>query len=266
MLERQGKPLALGVVLDGDGRILTALSPLTNGNFLSARYADGVVTPLKLVHSDRGWDLALLSAIPGPKQQPHKSGLRAARTPSFVGLQTFNLAPPNTVATAPAALKLSEGLLGGDNTALVGAYELGQKAALVGGPIVNAEGEVVAVVARACPPKSNAAYVAYKAVRAWVKQDTTRPVPMHLRNAPTKLMKQLGHGDGYRYAHDEPDAVAAGATNVRALVVPCATPASVAAPLPLSVLTWPQPNDICHGPVSYMIDAAHLRLSLAWPV
>jgi putative serine protease PepD len=159
VLERQGKPLALGVVLDGDGRILTALSPLTNGNFLSVRYADGVVTPLKLVHSDRGWDLALLSPVPGPKQQPHKSGLRAARTPSFVGLQTFNLAPPSAVATAPAALKLSEGLLGGDNAALVGAYELGQKPAFVGGPVVNTEGEVVALVARACPPKTGAACV-----------------------------------------------------------------------------------------------------------
>ena len=75
------------------------------------------------------------------------------------------------------------------------------------------EGELVlaqCVIYLAVAPKSNAAYTAYKAVRAWVKQDTTRPVPMHLRNAPTKLMKTLGHGDGYRYAHDEPDGVAAG--------------------------------------------------------
>jgi putative ATPase len=75
------------------------------------------------------------------------------------------------------------------------------------------EGELTlaeCVIYLAVAPKSNAAYTAYKAVRAWVKQDTTRPVPMHLRNAPTKLMKSLGHGEGYRYAHDEPDAVAAG--------------------------------------------------------
>src|SRR6188472_1090923 len=62
-IERQGRPLALGAVLDGDGRILSALSPLTNGNFLSARYADGTVVPLKLVHTDRAWDLALLSPV-----------------------------------------------------------------------------------------------------------------------------------------------------------------------------------------------------------
>ena len=62
----------------------------------------------------------------------------------------------------------------------------------------------------AVAPKSNAAYVAYKRARAFVREDCTRPVPMHLRNAPTQLMKQLGHGAGYRYAHDEPDAFAAG--------------------------------------------------------
>lgn len=172
VLERQGKPLALGVVLEGDGRILSALSPLTNGNFLSVRYADGAVVPLKLAHSDRGWDLALLSPG-GPSQQPvHKSGLRAAKTPSFVGLQTFTLAPPNTVAVAPATLKLAPGLLGADATALVGAYELGSKPALVGGPIVNTEGEVVAIVARACPANGNAACVPspYAAPVSEVKQ------------------------------------------------------------------------------------------------
>lgn len=159
VVERQGRALALGVVLDGDGRILSALSPLTNGNFLTARYADGVVVPLKLAHSDRGWDLALLSAATTPTQPLHTAGLRAAKSPSFVGLQSFNLAPPNNVAAAPAALKLSAGMLGGDAAVLAGAYELGQKPALVGGPIVNSEGEVVAIVARACPAGSTAACV-----------------------------------------------------------------------------------------------------------
>ena len=75
------------------------------------------------------------------------------------------------------------------------------------------EGELAlaqCVVYLAAAPKSNAAYKAYKAAMAWVKQDGTRPVPLHLRNAPTALMKSLDHGRGYRYAHDEPDAFAAG--------------------------------------------------------
>ena len=62
----------------------------------------------------------------------------------------------------------------------------------------------------ACAPKSNAAYVAYNSARAFISNDKTRPVPLHLRNAPTKLMKELGYGHAYRYAHDEPDAYAAG--------------------------------------------------------
>lgn len=75
------------------------------------------------------------------------------------------------------------------------------------------EGELAlaqAVVYLAVAPKSNAVYAAWNAVRAFVKQDQTRPVPAHLRNAPTKLMKALGHGQGYRYAHDEADGFAAG--------------------------------------------------------
>ena len=77
------------------------------------------------------------------------------------------------------------------------------------------EGELAlaqAIVYLACAPKSNAVYRAFGAVRAFIEQDGSRPVPMHLRNAPTRLMKELGYGEGYRYAHDEPGAIAAGET------------------------------------------------------
>jgi putative ATPase len=75
------------------------------------------------------------------------------------------------------------------------------------------EGELAlaeCVVYLAVAPKSNAVYKAYNAARALVKQDGTRPVPLHLRNAPTKLMKELDYGKDYRYAHDEPGGFAAG--------------------------------------------------------
>ncbi|QIL81528.1 replication-associated recombination protein A [Diaphorobacter sp. HDW4A] len=75
------------------------------------------------------------------------------------------------------------------------------------------EGELAlaeCVVYLAIAPKSNAVYKAYNAARAFVKQDGTRPVPMHLRNAPTKLMKELDYGKNYRYAHDEEGGFAAG--------------------------------------------------------
>lgn len=77
------------------------------------------------------------------------------------------------------------------------------------------EGELAlaeAVVYLACAAKSNAVYNAYNSVRAFIAKDKSRPVPEHLRNAPTKLMKELGYGKLYRYAHDEPDAYAAGET------------------------------------------------------
>ncbi|KTT21555.1 replication-associated recombination protein A [Pseudacidovorax intermedius] len=69
-----------------------------------------------------------------------------------------------------------------------------------------------AVIYLAIAPKSNAGYNAYNQARAFVRQDKSREVPIHLRNAPTKLMKSLGHGKAYRYAHDEPEAYAAGET------------------------------------------------------
>ncbi len=75
------------------------------------------------------------------------------------------------------------------------------------------EGELAlaeAVIYLAMAAKSNAAYVAYNAARAFVAKDGSRPVPLHLRNAPTRLMKELDYGKDYRYAHDEAGGYAAG--------------------------------------------------------
>ena len=77
------------------------------------------------------------------------------------------------------------------------------------------EGELAlgqAVIYLAIAAKSNAGYNAFNTAMAFVKKDKSREVPVHLRNAPTKLMKELGYGHAYRYAHDEPDAYAAGET------------------------------------------------------
>lgn len=78
-----------------------------------------------------------------------------------------------------------------------------------------AEGEralAQAAVYLALAPKSNAVYNAWNEVKAFVRQRGSDPVPLHLRNAPTELQKQLGHKEGYRYAHHEPNAYAAGQT------------------------------------------------------
>jgi putative ATPase len=93
------------------------------------------------------------------------------------------------------------------------ALQLCLQAAEVYERLGSPEGELAlaqAAVYLAVAPKSNAVYTAWNAVRAWVKADGTRPVPERLRNAPTALMKSLGHGQGYRYAHDEDGGFAAG--------------------------------------------------------
>ncbi|QWD27484.1 replication-associated recombination protein A [Polynucleobacter paneuropaeus] len=93
------------------------------------------------------------------------------------------------------------------------AMQLANDAALTYERLGSPEGELAlgqAIVYLAVAAKSNASYKAFNAAKDFVAKDATRPVPNHLRNAPTQLMKELGHGKAYRYAHDEPDAYAAG--------------------------------------------------------
>ena len=95
------------------------------------------------------------------------------------------------------------------------AMQIANDAALTFERLGSPEGELAlgqAVIYLAVAAKSNAGYKAYNQARAFVKQDVSREVPVHLRNAPTKLMKELGYGHEYRYAHDEPHAYAAGET------------------------------------------------------
>jgi putative ATPase len=93
------------------------------------------------------------------------------------------------------------------------ALEVAIRAAEVYERLGSPEGELAlaeCVIYLAVAAKSNAVYVAYNEARAFVAEDGSRPVPMHIRNAPTKLMKTLGMGKGYRYAHDEDEGYAAG--------------------------------------------------------
>ncbi|MHA7878229.1 MAG: replication-associated recombination protein A [Saccharospirillum sp.] len=105
----------------------------------------------------------------------------------------------------------SEDIGNADPRALTIAMDAWQVQERLGSP----EGELSlaqAVVYLACAPKSNAVYTAFNEMMTTVRSDTSQEVPVHLRNAPTQLMKELGHGAHYRYAHDEPHAYAAGET------------------------------------------------------
>ncbi len=115
--------------------------------------------------------------------------------PLYVGRRMIRMATEDIGLADPRALPLA--------LAAVETYER------LGSP----EGELAlaeAIIYLACAPKSNAVYTAFGAARSFVKEDGSRPVPLRLRNAPTKLMKQLDYGKGYRYAHDEEGAFAAG--------------------------------------------------------
>ena len=115
--------------------------------------------------------------------------------PLYIGRRVVRMAVEDIGLADPRALSLA-----------LDACETYERLGTPEGELALAE----AVLYLCAAPKSNAVYEAYKAARAFVSTDQTRPVPMHLRNAPTRLMKDLGYGKGYRYAHDEEDAYAAG--------------------------------------------------------
>jgi serine protease Do len=153
LLERQGKPIGLGTVLKGDGRILTALSSLGHGNNIDARFADGSVSQVRVGHSDRAWDLALLIPQNGRWQQ----GLRASRralTDAGSSLHAFNVVGNKQLMLSRTLVKGTRTLVGGDAELLRDAVELTTqvKPGDVGSPILDATGDVMAIVARACAP------------------------------------------------------------------------------------------------------------------
>jgi putative ATPase len=115
--------------------------------------------------------------------------------PLYVGRRLVRMAVEDVGLADPRALRVA-----------LDACETYERLGSPEGELALAEAALYLAVAA----KSNAVYEAYNAARDFIKADGTRPVPLHIRNAPTRLMKDLGYGKGYRYAHDEPDAFSAG--------------------------------------------------------
>jgi putative ATPase len=115
--------------------------------------------------------------------------------PLYVGRRIVRMASEDIGLADPRALRIA-----------LDACETYERLGSPEGELALAEAALYLAVA----PKSNAAYTAYNAARALIRDDKSRPVPEHLRNAPTRLMKDLGYGRDYRYAHDETDGYAAG--------------------------------------------------------
>jgi putative ATPase len=117
--------------------------------------------------------------------------------PRYVGRRLVRMAVEDIGLADPRALRLA-----------LDACETYERLGSPEGELALAEAALYLALAA----KSNAVYEAYNAARDFIRADGTRPVPLHIRNAPTSLMKNLGYGKGYRYAHDEPDAHSAGQT------------------------------------------------------
>jgi S1-C subfamily serine protease len=215
MLERNGRPIAIGTPLNGDGRILTALSPLTHGNQLMARYPEGQLVPVKLSHSDRAWDLALLT----PEGDSWQSGLKASRDPApppGTKLQAAIHVKDKQLGASGITIKGKSTLRGGDSAELPDAIELpfAPKPTDIGAPLVNDQGEVVAIIARACAVtnKLSCTLAPYAAPVSAVR-DFLRGAPM--RRAPGLGLEVVafdaGVARGVRVATLAPEGPAASA-------------------------------------------------------
>lgn len=200
----------LAQAADGDARralnLLELAADLTDSGEIDAATVKEVVTGIRR-RFDKGGDVfydqisALHKSIRG--SSPDGALYWLARMidgggdPLYIARRLVRMASEDIGNADPRALSLA-----------LDAWDTQQR---LGSP----EGELTlaqAAVYLACAPKSNAVYLAWKAALADVKASGSREVPVHLRNAPTKLMKELGYGKAYRYAHDEPEAYAAGET------------------------------------------------------
>jgi len=115
--------------------------------------------------------------------------------PRYIGRRMVRMAVEDVGLADPRALRIA-----------LDACEVYERLGSPEGELALAE----AVIYLACAAKSNSVYAAYNSARQFIGEDKSRAVPEHLRNAPTKLMRELGFGEDYRYAHDEPEAYAAG--------------------------------------------------------
>jgi len=152
-IKLQGRSVSLGFVLDGDGRILTTLLSLGRGIGLVAKYADGTTAKLRVLHADRGWDLALLT----PDDQRWTQGLLASKNDPFAdggALRLLRLDPRGGLHEVVLSSPHRENLTGGDAALLAQALTFSQPftASDLGAPIIDAGGSVVAMVAQACLP------------------------------------------------------------------------------------------------------------------
>ncbi len=198
----------LAEAADGDARrglnLLEICADLSDAGEITAEVVKEVITG-NLRRFDKGGDLFYdqISAL-------HKSVRGSSPDAALYWLCRMLDGGCDPLYIARRVVRMaSEDIGNADPRALTLALEAWETHERLGSP----EGELAiaqAVVYLSCAAKSNAVYSAFKSAMKDARESGTREVPMHLRNAPTSLMKDLGHGEGYRYAHDEPEGYAAG--------------------------------------------------------
>ncbi len=217
-LERQGEVLGVGSVLSGDGRILTALSNLGNGNDIDVRYADGSLSRVRVGHTDRAWDLALLV----PQNGRWTQGLRASRMGAAqVGSDTHHFSlHGQKLRASRTILEGQRTLLGGDSELLRDAIRIGSnlEGTDVGSPVLDKNGEVVAMVARACSPSEDGQIcspvtygVPVNALRAFLRTVPASAVPPAPWLGVRGVANDSGSVRGVRLLRVDPQSPAAAA-------------------------------------------------------
>ncbi len=214
-IERAGEVVGLGTVLGEDGRVLTALSPLSDGNNLALRYADGSTVKAKVGHSSRLWDMAMLV----PQVGKWGEGLSAGSADPLQQKALKSFSPGKGKAqSSPIAFKGRKSFLGADDQMLGGALEVGSKlgARELGSPVIDDQGNVVAMIGRACVPVENGPClpspigVPVPAIRHFLSSappNAVRPAPwLGLRGAAEKADK--GNMAGVRVLGVQPESPA----------------------------------------------------------
>lgn len=182
-VERGGQVIGLGTALAGDGRILTALSPLGSGNDIDVKFADGKVVRAKLGHHDRMWDLALLVPQAGKWTEGLTASTRDPVRPEAV-IRSYTTSR-GKIAPGAMVIRGRRTLLGADDVELPNALELGSRVSPLdlGSPIIDEDGRVVSLLVRGCAPNEGRACtpvafgVPINAIRSFLKTVPATAVP-----------------------------------------------------------------------------------------
>jgi serine protease Do len=211
-LERGGEVIGLGSVLKDDGRIITALSTLGDGNGIDIRYPDGSTVHSKVGHSDRIWDLALL--VPQVGKWPDGLGAGPDSDVLKAGTQLHAFAPGRVKAQpATVVLKSKRSLLGADDHLIRDVFEVATKIGPkeFGSPVVDEAGNVVAVLGRACVPVEKgpclptAFGVPTDAVKAFLRTAPASAIPPAAWLGIQGVVDKAGPVSGVRVVTVSPD-------------------------------------------------------------